>query len=226
MSMFENDGSFLVVCRGVHPPHKPMDSKKEKEDDGEVIRGLDEDEEDDDPEKKTSELTIPFHVTPPPVNSDFALTTSLSGSILLQSNEEHDFVQIVLSPEAVRLSTRLIDHAHTNSADVPFHLEYCSRLELSLCVDLLEFARKNAIPSIPAPAPRNWEKQLDKWLRTFLKTLSFSNIRALIKTTNYLNIDPLVYLLCVQVASMLKGRTASQIRTLLEKATCPVEKDL
>lgn len=127
-----------------------------------------------------------------------------SKSILLQSNEENDFVQVILSPEAVRLSACLMAHAQT-SPDSPFRLVCCSSADLPCCVELLEFSAMNSIPSIQTPLQNNWENQLDEQLQNILVNLTLKSTIDLLKIMHALNVRPLVRLLTAKTASFIKS---------------------
>ena len=68
---------------------------------------------------------------------------------------------------------------------------------------------------IPKPMPSaNLSEVIDDWDVKFINSIELDNVFDLINAANYMDIPSLLDLSCAKIASLMKGKTAQEIRTM------------
>ena len=75
---------------------------------------------------------------------------------------------------------------------------------------------KDKVPKdIPKPMPpANLSEVIDEWDVNFINSIELDNVFDLINAANYMDISSLLDLSCAKIASLMKGKTAQEIRTM------------
>ena len=75
---------------------------------------------------------------------------------------------------------------------------------------------KDKVPKdIPKPMPSsNLNEVIDEWDVNFINSIELDNVFDLINAANYMDISSLLDLSCAKIASLMKGKTAQEIRTM------------
>ena len=75
---------------------------------------------------------------------------------------------------------------------------------------------KDKVPKdIPKPMPSaNLSEVIDEWDVNFINSIELDNVFDLINAANYMDISSLLDLSCAIIASLMKGKTAQEIRTM------------
>ena len=75
---------------------------------------------------------------------------------------------------------------------------------------------KDKVPKdIPKPMPSaNLSEVIDEWDVNFINSIELDNVFDLINAANYMDISSLLDLSCAKIASLMKGKTAQEIRTM------------
>ena len=75
---------------------------------------------------------------------------------------------------------------------------------------------KNKIPKdIPKPMPSaNLSEVTDDWDVKFINSIQLDSVFDLINAANYMDIPSLLDLSCAKIASLMKGKTSQEIRTM------------
>jgi len=82
-------------------------------------------------------------------------------------------------------------------------------------VDYLVHFKGSEPKEIPRPLPsNNLLEVVDEWDVTFINSLDLDSTFDLINAANYMDIKPLLDLSCAKIASMMKGKSAEEIRTM------------
>lgn len=86
---------------------------------------------------------------------------------------------------------------------------------LKKIVDYLTHYKDIEPKEIPKPLPTaNLGEFLDEWDISFINGIELEKVFDLINAANYMDIKPLLDLSCAKIASLMKGKTAEEIRAM------------
>lgn len=86
---------------------------------------------------------------------------------------------------------------------------------LKKIVDYLVHYKESEPKEIPKPLPSpNLLDVTDEWDVTFINSMDLDTTFDMIQAANYMDIKPLLDLSCAKIASLMKGRSADEIRTM------------
>lgn len=86
---------------------------------------------------------------------------------------------------------------------------------LKKVVEYLTHYTESEPKEIPKPLPSaNLLDVTDEWDVTFINSVDLDNNFDIINAANYMDIKPLLDLSCAKIASLMKGKTAEEIRTM------------
>lgn len=86
---------------------------------------------------------------------------------------------------------------------------------LKKIVDYLTHYKDIEPKEIPKPLPTaNLGEFLDEWDISFINGIELEKVFDLINASNYMDIKPLLDLSCAKIASLMKGKTAEEIRAM------------
>ncbi|MCQ2819188.1 MAG: SKP1 family protein [archaeon] len=86
---------------------------------------------------------------------------------------------------------------------------------LNLVVEFLNHYKDTQPKEIPKPLPSaNLQDILDKWDYEFINKVELNSVFDLINAANYMELTPILDLACAKIASLMKGKTAEEIRAM------------
>ena len=86
---------------------------------------------------------------------------------------------------------------------------------LKKVVEYLTYYKDKTPKDIPKPMPSsNLNEVIDEWDVNFINSIELDNVFDLINASNYMDIASLLDLSCAKIASLMKGKTAQEIRTM------------
>lgn len=86
---------------------------------------------------------------------------------------------------------------------------------LNKVVEYLTYYKEKVPKDIPKPLPTgNLVEILEPWDLEFINSFELNDVFDLINASNYMDIAPLLDLACAKIASLMKGKTADEIRTM------------
>ena len=86
---------------------------------------------------------------------------------------------------------------------------------LKKVVEYLTYYKDKTPKDIPKPMPSsNLNEVIDEWDVNFINGIELDNVFDLINAANYMDIPSLLDLSCAKIASLMKGKTAQEIRTM------------
>lgn len=86
---------------------------------------------------------------------------------------------------------------------------------LKKTVEYLIYYKEKEPKEIPKPLPTaNLLDVTDEWDVTFINSVDLDSTFDIINAANYMDIKPLLDLSCAKIASLMKGKTAEEIRTM------------
>ena len=86
---------------------------------------------------------------------------------------------------------------------------------LKKVVEYLTYYKDKVPKDIPKPMPSaNLSEVIDEWDVNFINSIELDNVFDLINAANYMDISSLLDLSCAKIASLMKGKTAQEIRTM------------
>ena len=86
---------------------------------------------------------------------------------------------------------------------------------LKKVVEYLTYYKDKTPKDIPKPMPSaNLSEVIDEWDVNFINSIELDNVFDLINAANYMDISSLLDLSCAKIASLMKGKTAQEIRTM------------
>ena len=86
---------------------------------------------------------------------------------------------------------------------------------LKKVVDYLTYYKGKTPKDIPKPMPSgNLSEVIDDWDVKFINSIDLDSVFDLINAANYMDIPSLIDLSCAKIASLMKGKTAQEIRTM------------
>ena len=102
-----------------------------------------------------------------------------------------------------------------NQPQEPIQLPDIKYDVLKKIVDYLTHYKDKVPKDIPKPMPSaNLNEVVDEWDVNFINSFEIDNVFDLINASNYLDIGSLFDLSCAKIASLMKGKTAQEIRTM------------
>jgi len=133
-----------------------------------------------------------------------------NNTITLISQDEQKF-QLArrAALQSTLVKTALEDDKETNEVAL-VHIHSSS---VKKVVDYLVYHQDRAPRRIEAPLKStNMKELVDRWDANFVDDCDLDMLMRLLLAANYMDIKSLLELLCAKVASLMKGKTASQIR--------------
>lgn len=86
---------------------------------------------------------------------------------------------------------------------------------LKKVVEYLTFYKDKTPREIPKPLPsHNLAEVTDEWDVNFINGIELDSVFDLINAANYMDISSLLDLACAKIASLMKGKTAEEIRAM------------
>lgn len=86
---------------------------------------------------------------------------------------------------------------------------------LKKCVEYMTHYKDCEPREIPRPLPSpNLLDVTDEWDVNFISGIDLDSVFDLINASNYLDLKPLLDLACARIASIMKGKTAEEIRNI------------
>ena len=86
---------------------------------------------------------------------------------------------------------------------------------LKKVVEYLTYYKDKTPKDIPKPMPSaNLSEVIDEWDVNFINSIELDNVFDLINAANYMDISSLLDLSCAKIASLMKGKSAQEIRTM------------
>ena len=86
---------------------------------------------------------------------------------------------------------------------------------LKKIVEYLTHYKDKTPKDIPKPMPSsNLSEVIDEWDVNFINSIELDNVFDLINAANYMDIPSLLDLSCAKIASLMKGKTIQEIKTM------------
>ena len=86
---------------------------------------------------------------------------------------------------------------------------------LKKVVEYLTYYKSKNPRDIPKPMPSaNLSEVIDDWDVKFINSIELESVFDLINAANYMDIPSLLDLSCAKIASLMKGKTSQEIRTM------------
>ena len=105
--------------------------------------------------------------------------------------------------------------ADFNAQQEPIQLPDIKYDILKKVVEYLTYYKDKTPKDIPKPMPSsNLNEVIDEWDVNFINSIELDNVFDLINAANYMDISSLLDLSCAKIASLMKGKTAQEIRTM------------
>ena len=102
-----------------------------------------------------------------------------------------------------------------NSSQDPIPIPDIKADILNKVVEYLTYYKGKNPKDIPKPMPSaNLSEIIDEWDVKFINGIELDSVFDLINAANYMDIPSLLDLSCAKIASLLKGKTAQEIRTM------------
>ena len=102
-----------------------------------------------------------------------------------------------------------------NSSQEPIPIPDIKADILNKVVEYLTYYKGKNPKDIPKPMPSaNLSEIVDEWDVKFINGIELDSVFDLINAANYMDIPSLLDLSCAKIASLLKGKTAQEIRTM------------
>ena len=102
-----------------------------------------------------------------------------------------------------------------NSSQEPIPIPDIKADILNKVVEYLTYYKGKNPKDIPKPMPSaNLSEIIDEWDIKFINGIELDSVFDLINAANYMDIPSLLDLSCAKIASLLKGKTAQEIRTM------------
>ena len=102
-----------------------------------------------------------------------------------------------------------------NSSQEPIPIPDIKADILKKVVEYLTYYKGKNPKDIPKPMPSaNLSEIIDEWDVKFINGIELDSVFDLINAANYMDIPSLLDLSCAKIASLLKGKTAQEIRTM------------
>ena len=102
-----------------------------------------------------------------------------------------------------------------NSSQEPIPIPDIKADILNKVVEYLTYYKGKNPKDIPKPMPSdNLSEIIDEWDVKFINGIELDSVFDLINAANYMDIPSLLDLSCAKIASLLKGKTAQEIRTM------------
>ena len=97
----------------------------------------------------------------------------------------------------------------------PIHLPDIKFDILKKVVEYLTYYKDKTPKDIPKPMPSaNLSEVIDEWDVNFINSIELDNVFDLINAANYMDIPSLLDLSCAKIASLMKGKTVQEIKTM------------
>lgn len=144
--------------------------------------------------------------------SDLFIINKMSKTIALTSSDGQKVTIDDKSAERSNLLKGLIQD-YTEDSDIP--MPDIRGDVLKKVVEYLLHYKEAEPKEIPKPLPSNNLLDVtDEWDVTFINSVDLDTNFDIINAANYMDIKPLLDLSCAKIASLMKGKTAEEIRTM------------
>lgn len=136
----------------------------------------------------------------------------MNANLELTSSDKQKFELNAKAGEKSGLLKNLIADYEENK-DIP--LPDIKAEILKKIVEYLNHYKDIEPKEIPKPLPTpNLGEFVDEWDITFINGIELEKVFDLINAANYMDIKPLLDLSCAKIASLMKGKTAEEIRAM------------
>ena len=126
-----------------------------------------------------------------------------------------DNQKIEIDTESAQKSLLLKGLISDFNAQEPIQLPDIKYDILKKVVEYLTYYKDKTPKDIPKPMPSsNLNEVIDEWDVSFINGIELDNVFDLINAANYMDISSLLDLSCAKIASLMKGKTAQEIRTM------------
>jgi S-phase kinase-associated protein 1 len=126
-----------------------------------------------------------------------------------------DGVKILVDSKAAERSNLLKGLIQDYSEDTEIPMHEVRGDVLKKVVEYLAHWVAGEPKEIPRPLPSsNLKEATDEWDADFIESVDLDTVFDIINTANYMDIKPLLDLSCAKVASIMKGKTAEEIRQI------------
>lgn len=131
-----------------------------------------------------------------------------------------DHVEVQVEKDDIILSElikTIMESVDENEEEVDIPLPIVPQTTLMKIVEFTKHYRTNPMRSIPRPLPSdNLREVLDPWYVDYISSVPpGEDLNLLLRCANYMDIEPLQDLGCAQIACFLKGKTPTEIRSIL-----------
>lgn len=135
-----------------------------------------------------------------------------SNMVVIQSSDDVKFTLEIKAAERSVLLRGLLE-GYSNDKEIPIP-EIKGEI-LKRCVEYLNHYKDIEPREIPKPLPsENLLEVVDEWDATFISSFDLDTVFDLINASNYLDLRPLLDLCCARIASIMKGKSAEEIRSI------------
>jgi S-phase kinase-associated protein 1 len=136
----------------------------------------------------------------------------MSKTIVLTSS---DGIKVTIEEKSAERSNLLKGLIQDYSEDSEIPMPDIRGDVLKKVVEYLSHYRESEPKEIPKPLPSaNLLDVTDDWDVTFINSVDLDTTFDIINAANYMDIKPLLDLSCAKIASLMKGKTAEEIRTM------------
>ena len=111
----------------------------------------------------------------------------------------------------------MLDEVDDDNIDIP--LPNVSSHTLVSIVDFLKYNYTNEMDKIQKPIPSGDLKDFisKEWYVDFINKMNNIEIFELIAAANYMDIEPILNLGCVKIASLIKGKSSEEIKNIFDE---------
>ena len=114
-----------------------------------------------------------------------------------------------------------------NQQQDPIQLPDIKMNILNKIIEYLTHYKDKVPKDIPKPMPSaNLNEVVDEWDANFINSIEIDSVFDLINASNYLDITSLFDLSCAKIASLMKGKTSQEIRTMFNVECDLTEEEL
>ena len=146
-------------------------------------------------------------------------TTNL---VLVSSDNQKIEIDIESAQKSHLLKGLITDF---NSQQEPIQLPDIKYDILKKVVEYLTYYKDKTPKDIPKPMPSaNLSEVIDEWDVNFINSIELDGVFDLINAANYMDINSLLDLACAKIASLMKGKSAQEIRAMFN-IECDLSED-
>ena len=144
--------------------------------------------------------------------------TKTAKTVILITNENSRFEVPRHIAEMSTLVKDMLEEDQSEAPEIP--LLNVDDITMKQVLEYCNHHHDNPAESIKKPLTDKLENLISEFDKNCI-AMSIDELFALVKTANYLHVQPLFELICAAIANMMRGKTAEEIRQLLH-----IENDL